>query len=213
MEHRRGIVNVCGAASAAGLSLILLWCTLMGHTPGFLLSSLGLAEWANARTFWLTGILVLAAVLAAGMTGCGAGFEGSGSKDAASAEQLAMRLDDPWAQEVQADQGAKAEGELADGVYTGTGKGMEGLVTVKLLVQDNRISCLETAQEGESQSRGGYEAIRDGRFAAMIEAAQGAGIDAISGATITTAGVRQAVEDALSQAEAAAAKQEQGGFR
>lgn len=65
MEHRRGIVNVCGAASAAGLSLILLWCTLMGHTPGFLLSSLGLAEWANARTFWLTGILVLAAVLAA----------------------------------------------------------------------------------------------------------------------------------------------------
>ena len=86
-----------------------------------------------------------AAVLAAGMTGCGAGFEGSGSKDAASAEQLAMRLDDPWAQEVQA--------------------------------------------------------------------AQGAGIDAISGATITTAGVRQAVEDALSQAEAAAAKQEQGGFR
>ena len=77
-----------------------------------------------------------AAVLAAGMTGCSAGFEGSGSKDAASAEQLAMRLDDPWAQEVQADQGAKAEGELADGVYTGTGKGMEGLVTVKLLVQD-----------------------------------------------------------------------------
>ena len=142
-----------------------------------------------------------AAVLAAGMTGCGAGFEGSGSKDAASAEQLAMRLDDPWAQEVQADQGAKAEGELADGVYTGTGKGMEGLVTVKLLVQDNRISCLETAQEGESQSRGGYEA------------AQGAGIDAISGATITTAGVRQAVEDALSQAEATAAKQEQGGSR
>ena len=38
-------------------------------------------------------------------------------------------------------------------------------------------------------------------------------IDAVSGATITTAGVRQAVEDALSQAEAAAAKQEQGGFR
>ena len=31
----------------------------------------------------------------------------------------------------------------------------------------------------------------------MIEAAQGAGIDAISGATITTAGVKQAVEDAL----------------
>lgn len=154
-----------------------------------------------------------AAVLAAGMSGCGAGFEGSGSKDAANAEQLALRLDDPWAQEVQADPAAKAEGNLADGVYTGTGKGMEGPVTVTLLVQDNRIACLETTQEGESQSRGGYEAIRDGRFAAMIEAAQGADIDAVSGATITTAGVKQAVEDALSQAAAAGAKQEEEGSR
>lgn len=154
-----------------------------------------------------------AAVLAAGMSGCGAGFEGSGSKDAASAEQLAMRLDDPWAQEVQADPAAKAEDNLADGVYTGTGKGMEGPITVTLLVQDNRIACLETTQEGESQSRGGYEAIRDGRFAAMIEAVQGADIDAVSGATITTAGVKQAVEDALSQAEAAGATQDEEGSR
>lgn len=154
-----------------------------------------------------------AAVLAAGMSGCGAGFEGSGSKDAASAEQLAMRLDDPWAQEMASDARAKAEGALADGVYTGEGKGMEGPITVTLLVQDNRISCLETAQEGESQSRGGYEAVRDGRFAAMIEAAQGADIDAVSGATITTAGVRQAVEDALSQAEAAGAAQDEEGSR
>ena len=154
-----------------------------------------------------------AAVLAMGMTGCASTFEGSGSKDAASAEQLAMRLDDPWAQEASSDARAKAEGTLADGVYTGEGKGMEGPITVTLLVQDNRISCLETTQEGESQSRGGYEAIRDGKFATMIEAAQGADIDAVSGATITTAGVKQAVEDALSQAEAAGAQQEQEGSR
>ena len=154
-----------------------------------------------------------AAVLAVGMTGCASTFEGSGSKDAASAEQLAMRLDDPWAQEASSDARAKAEGTLADGVYTGEGKGMEGPITVTLLVQDNRISCLETTQEGESQSRGGYEAIRDGKFAAMIEAAQGSDIDAVSGATITTAGVKQAVEDALSQAEAAGAQQEQEGSR
>ena len=141
-----------------------------------------------------------AAVLAVGMTGCASTFEGSGSKDAASAEQLALRLDDPWAQEAPADAQAKAEGTLADGVYTGEGKGMEGPITV-------------TLQEGESQSRGGYEAIRDGKFAAMIEAAQGSDIDAVSGATITTAGVKQAVEDALSQAEAAGAQQEQEGSR
>ena len=154
-----------------------------------------------------------AAVLAVGMTGCASTFEGSGSKDAASAEQLALRLDDPWAQEAPADAQAKAAGTLADVVYTGEGKVMEGPITVTLLVQDNRISCLETTQEGESQSRGGYEAIRDGKFAAMIEAAQGSDIDAVSGATITTAGVKQAVEDALSQAEAAGAQQEQEGSR
>lgn len=152
-----------------------------------------------------------AAVLAMGMSGCASTFEGSGSKDAASAEQLAMRLDDPWAQEVASDVRAKAEGKLEDGVYTGTGKGMEGPVTVTLLVQDNRITCLETAQEGESQSRGGYEAIRDGRFAAMIEAAQGSDIDVVSGATITTAGVKQAVEDALAQAEAGASGKDAEG--
>ena len=81
---------------------------------------------------------------------------------------------------------------------------MEGLVTVTLLVDDNHISCLEVTQEGESQSRGGYEAVRDGTFAAMIETAQGSDIDAISGATITTAGVKMAVDDALAQAEMAA---------
>lgn len=142
-----------------------------------------------------------ATVLTLGLSGCGASFEGSGSKDAASAEQLSLRLDDPWDQEIVADSGAKAEGNLRDGIYTGTGKGMDGLITVTLLVADNRISCIEMTQEGESQSVGGYEGVRDGTYAAMIDAAQGPDIDTISGATITTIGVRAAVEDALLQAE------------
>ena len=104
-----------------------------------------------------------AAALALGLSGCsGAGFDGSGSKEAASAEQLAMRADDPWAVEVTADPAAKAAEPLRDGVYTGTGKGMDGLITVTLLIEDNHITCIETAQEGESQSVGGYEAVRDG---------------------------------------------------
>lgn len=148
-----------------------------------------------------TAILACGAVLTLGMSGCGASFEGSGSKDAASAEQLALRADDPWAQGAEASPSAKAAGNLHDGVYVGYGKGMEDLITVSLLVDDGRITCLEITQGGESQSRGGFEAIRDGKFAAMIDAAQGSDIDAVSGATITTAGVRQAVDDALAQAE------------
>ena len=157
------------------------------------------------RQSTLTAAACGACAIALGLSGCGASFEGSGSKDAASAEQLAMRIDDPWAAEVVADAATRAEGELHDGVYTGEGRGMEGPITVTLMVSDNRISCLEMTQEGESQSRGGFEAIRDGKFAAMIEAAQGADIDVIAGATITTAGVKQAVEDALAQAEAGVA--------
>ena len=160
------------------------------------------------RTSTLTAVACASAALTLGLSGCGASFEGSGSKDAASAEQLALRTDDPWAMEVTADAAARAEGDLHDGVYTGTGRGMEGPITVTLLVDDNRISCLEMTQEGESQSRGGYEAIRDGKYAVMIEAAQGADIDTIAGATITTAGVKQAVEDALAQAEAGVANSE-----
>ncbi len=139
-------------------------------------------------------------VLAAGMTGCGASFEGTGSKDAASAEQLALRTDDPWAVQVTADPSAKPDAAYRDGVYTGVGTGMDGLITVTLLIDDGRITCIEVTQEGETQSVGGFEAIRDGKYAAMIDAAQGSDIDAVSGATITTAGVKMAVDDALEQA-------------
>ena len=149
-----------------------------------------------------TAALCGATALVLGLSGCGASFEGSGSKDAATAEQLALHTEDPWAAEVTATGAARAEGDLHDGVYTGRGRGMEGWISVTLLVDDGRLTCLETAQDGESQSRGGYEAIRDGRYAAMIEAAQGSDIDAVSGATITTAAVRDAVDDALAQAAA-----------
>ncbi|WP_294360133.1 FMN-binding protein [uncultured Senegalimassilia sp.] len=152
-----------------------------------------------------------ATALVLGLSGCGASFEGSGSKDAASAEQLAMHADDPWDAVVQIDPVKKCDTPLRDGVYTGTGKAMAGNVTVTLLVDDNRITCLETAQDGETQSVGGFEAVRDGTFAKMIEASQGSDIDTVSGATITTAGVKQAVDDALAQAADTSADQAKSG--
>ena len=68
-----------------------------------------------------------------------------------------------------------------------------------------------TTQDGETQSVGGFEAVRDGTFAKMIEAAQGSDIDTVSGATITTAGVKQAVDDALAQAANVPADQAKSG--
>ncbi|MEQ3363038.1 helix-turn-helix transcriptional regulator [Raoultibacter massiliensis] len=65
MNEQRRTSLTCGVLSALGLSLILLWCTLMGHTPGFMLSSLSLGEWVNARTFWLLGILIISILFVA----------------------------------------------------------------------------------------------------------------------------------------------------
>ena len=113
--------------------------------------------------------------------------------------------------EIGANSKAQSDFTLVDGVYTGTGLGMDGLITVTLAVQDNHINCVEVTQEGETQSVGGFEAIRDGKYAAMIDAEQGPDIDCISGATITTAGVRQATTDALIQAGADLQPVEVGG--
>lgn len=134
------------------------------------------------------------------LAGCGgAATEGTGNGEAASAEQLAMTLQDPW-DAPNSVQRMFMDGSYADGTYTGTGQGMDGAIRVTLRIDGGRLSVVSMTQDGESQGRGGYEAIRDGVYAQRIEDAQGPEVDVISGATVTTDGVIQAVNDALAQA-------------
>lgn len=141
-----------------------------------------------------------AAALALCLTGCGATYEGSGTKDAASAEQLAQKTPDSWAA-APSTTNASASGSYKDGTYTGKGYGMDGEITVTVSISSNKIAVVSMTQDGETQSVGGYEAIRDGKYAEQINAAQGTDIDGIAGATITTAGVKDALNDALAQAK------------
>jgi uncharacterized protein with FMN-binding domain len=141
-----------------------------------------------------------AAALAVCLTGCGASYEGSGTKDAASAEQLAQKTVDPWSS-TQSVTATTAQGSYKDGTYTGTGYGMDGKITVTISISSNKITVTDMTQDGETQSVGGYEAIRDGVYAAQIDAAQGTNIDGVAGATITSAGVKDALNDALAQAK------------
>lgn len=60
LQNRQTQKAVCGALSCIGIASTILWCMLMGHTPGFLLASAGLGTWANARVFWLLGIIGMA---------------------------------------------------------------------------------------------------------------------------------------------------------
>lgn len=58
-------INPVGALASCGLGLNLVWCTLMGHTLGFLSSAIGMETWVNPRLFFLAGILVFALCFAA----------------------------------------------------------------------------------------------------------------------------------------------------
>lgn len=136
------------------------------------------------------------------LQGCAsAAPEGTGHGEAASAEQLSQTLQDPWKQ-ANSVQRSAMQGNYKDGTYTGTGQGMDGWIRVTVTIQNNHLQVESILQQGESQGRGGYEAIRDGIFSSRIEAAQGDEIDAISGATVTTQGVKQALDNALSSARA-----------
>ena len=58
MARKLGLhMNACVALAACGLGLNLVWCTLMGHTLGFLSSASGMEDWMNPRLFFLAGIL------------------------------------------------------------------------------------------------------------------------------------------------------------
>lgn len=47
-----GRPNACVALCALGSCLNLVWCTLMGHTLGFMPASNGMQDWTNPRTFF-----------------------------------------------------------------------------------------------------------------------------------------------------------------
>lgn len=65
MRMRDVHTNKCAVFAAIGLGLNLVWCTLMGHTMGFMSSAVGIEAWVNPRIFFLAGILVIAVLYVA----------------------------------------------------------------------------------------------------------------------------------------------------
>ena len=88
--------------------------------------------------------------------------------------------------------------------FTGTANGI-GEVVVTLTVEDGKITAAEVKGEGETKGIG-YEPCANGTYAEAIVAAQGAEIDNISGATVTTNAVKQATEKAMEAAGLKAAE-------
>ena len=89
--------------------------------------------------------------------------------------------------------------------FTGEDNGI-GAITVTLTVEDGKITAAEVT--GENETKGfGYEPIYEGKYAEAIVAAQGAGIDAIAGVTVTTEAVIRATEKAMVAAGLKAAEE------
>ena len=85
------------------------------------------------------------------------------------------------------------------GTYTGEAEGMHSTVTVTLTVDENGITDVQLDTSGETETIG---AAHDEEFIAQIKE-QGADIDGVTGASVTSGAIRLAVEKALNAASGA----------
>lgn len=83
---------------------------------------------------------------------------------------------------------------LKDGTYTGEAKGMNDVVKVEVTVKDGKISSVEIKEHKESAGISD-PAIKE--IPTKIVNAQSTKVDGITGATITSKAIKEAVENAL----------------
>jgi fumarate reductase flavoprotein subunit len=99
--------------------------------------------------------------------------------------------------------GSAARGERPDrrngrdGVWEGSGQGWGGEIRVRLRISSSLIQEIEVVSHSEDPFIGG-EAM--GELLELVLDYQSAGLDAVSGATESSAGFLAAVEDALNRA-------------
>ena len=94
---------------------------------------------------------------------------------------------------------APAAGPLSftAGTYTGTATGYNGPVSLKVTFSDSAVTAVEIESEAETGHVG--TPAYDIMFPDII-AANGSGVDAVSGATFTSRAIKEAVNDAAQQA-------------
>ena len=96
-----------------------------------------------------------------------------------------------------------ASDENTDGFYTAEGKGIGGKVPVTVAIENGRITAVEVGDNSETQGIGS-KAIEQ-LPAKIVEANGLEGVDAVSGATVTSKAIFTAVDDCLEQAKGGAA--------
>ncbi|MDR0718226.1 MAG: FMN-binding protein [Treponema sp.] len=92
--------------------------------------------------------------------------------------------------------GPKAELRLRDGVYEGTGQGYRGKIRVRVLVREAGIEDVEILDNSEDEAVGGpaLEELRE-----IVLEYGSPDVDIVSGATVSSRGFLDALEDALNR--------------
>jgi uncharacterized protein with FMN-binding domain len=93
--------------------------------------------------------------------------------------------------------GPKVELRLQDGVYEGVGQGYRGKIRVRVLVSEAGIEDMEILDNCEDEAIGGaaLEELREN----VLEYGSG-DVDLVSGATVSSRGFLDALENALNKA-------------
>ena len=93
---------------------------------------------------------------------------------------------------------ATEPGTLTDGTYTASGKGYDGEVPVTVTIEGGKIASVTV---GYNYATSGISLMAINQLPAKIVAANGTeGIDAVSGATVTSKAIFTAVNSCLKQA-------------
>ena len=106
---------------------------------------------------------------------------------------------DAKADEKAADTKDAAAATLKDGEYKASSKGIGGDVPVTVTIKDGKIAKVEVGENSETQGIGSkaIEQLPD----AIVKANGTEGVDAVSGASVTSKAIFTAVEDCLNQAK------------
>lgn len=88
---------------------------------------------------------------------------------------------------------------LTDGIYTSSAQGCLSDVTVKVTVTGGRVTGVEIDASGETPELGGTAA--EALAAALLKTGSTAGVDAVSGSTMTSQAIFNAMDDCLRQAQ------------
>ena len=89
---------------------------------------------------------------------------------------------------------AASNGKYADGVYTGTGTGFRGETKVTVTVENGEITDITVDSYNDDQQF--FSRAQSGVIAAILQA-QDTDVDAVSGATFSSNGIKEAVANAL----------------